>query len=93
VLLLNPTPDSETQGKRPADLVREIIRYAGIGAGCTPITHVIALRLPNGDSFYHSSDRAEIEALGPQVVEIDSPGLPGPHEIERVAGELLALAS
>lgn len=94
VLLLNPVIDSETQGKKPADLVREIHRYAGAnGSGRPPVTHVIALRLPNGESFYHDSDRAEIEALGPEVIEIDSPGLPGESELTRVANELLALAA
>jgi 2-phospho-L-lactate transferase/gluconeogenesis factor (CofD/UPF0052 family) len=101
VLLLNPVRDSETQGKKPADLVREIHRYAGEreranGNGHPthpPVTHVIALRLPNGESFYRASDRAEIEALGPEVIEIDSPGLPGEVELSHVAGHLLSLAA
>ena len=100
VLLLNPTRDSETQGKTPADLVREIGRYTrskngngnGNGKHHPPVTHVIALRLPNGESFYHTSDRAEIEALGAEVIEIESPGLPGEAELERITAELLALA-
>ena len=96
VLLLNPVRDSETQGKKPADLVREIKRYAGAANGNgharAPITHTVALRLPNGESFYRASDRAEIEAQGVEVIEVDSPGLPGEAELHRVAGELLALA-
>lgn len=93
VLLVNPVRDSETQGKKPADLVREIKRYAGgNGHGRTPITHTVALRLPNGESFYRASDRAEIEAQGVEVIEIESRGLPGEAELQQVAGELLALA-
>ena len=98
VLLLNPVRDSETQGKTPADLVREIGRYGGSqtngnGASHTPVTHVIALRLPNGESFYRDGDREQIEALGAEVIEIESAGLPGAAELQRVAGELLALTA
>lgn len=94
VLLLNPVRDSETQGKKPADLVREIRRYAGAGdrSGGAALTHAIALRLPNGESFYRASDRAEMEAEGVEVIEIESPGLPGEAELRCVAAELMALA-
>ena len=98
VLLLNPVRDSETQGKSPADLVREIRTYAErSGSGANPahpaVTHVVALRLPNGNSFYQPVDRNEFEALGIEVIEIESPKLPTEPQLAQVATKLRELAA
>lgn len=93
VLLLNPERDAETQGRSPADLVREIRRYSG-GSNGDAISHVIALRLANGAGFYQPADRAEIEGLGVEVLEIDCPtGRPGTRELEQVADALAVAAA
>ena len=90
VLLLNPVRDAETRRSSPADLVREVRRYAG-GSNGDAVTHVVALRLPNGNGFYAPEDRAELDSLGVEVLEIDSPGIPGAAELATVADRIDAI--
>jgi len=93
VLLLNPECDAETRGRSPADLVREIRRYAG-GHNGDAISHVIALRQGGGEGFYQPRDRADIEGLGVEVCEIDCPDRrPRARELEQVADTLGRIAS
>jgi CofD-related protein of GAK system len=91
VLLLNPVRDSETRGRTSAELVRELRRYSG-GSNGDAVTHVVALRTPDGVGLYRRGDRAELQALGVEVLEMDSPAVPGPPQIAAVADALHALA-
>lgn len=97
VLLLNPFTDAETRGKRPVNLVRDLLDYvaAGNGHGTEPaLTHVLALRLPGANGkLYDPGARRALESLGVDVVEVESAGIPGAGELERVMDHLLALAA
>lgn len=97
VLLLNPFSDAETRGKQPADLVRELFRYAGAKNGHSaeaPVTHVLALRppAPSQSALYNEHSRADLEALGVEVVEVECAGIPQEADLQRVMERLLALA-
>jgi CofD-related protein of GAK system len=97
VLLLNPLPDAETLGKRPADLVREITFYALRNKSAvrgTAVTHVLALRSRSSSAayFYHPSHREEIENLGVQVIEVECEGTPKTEQLKVIMEQLLNLS-
>ncbi|MBP1684193.1 MAG: protein of unknown function and CofD [Deltaproteobacteria bacterium] len=98
VLLLNPFTDAETVGKQAFDLVRELCGNGGGEYGRRAgslLTHVLALRVAGNSkpALYDVAQRAQLESLGVQVVEVHTRGIPRGRELLEVMEHLFALAA
>jgi CofD-related protein of GAK system len=98
VLLLNPSADAETLGKKPADLVQELCHYAqarASKAGGKTVTHVLAIRSSSGSipQFYDEAQRTDLENMGIEVIEVEcADDIPRSQELRMIAQRLLTLA-